>query len=167
MHNDLFVTMDYSLSFSDRQGNTASLNSSASPSISSSASEGNDTIEAEHKVYVSEVFPIIDRSTGPLRQTISNGITRVELDTAIEELQSTLSEFKKINRLALINPFKPIVINPELIVGSQTLLLRSLSYVFATTISVAEATLGLMALMSDTMEKRKANRLWGCGRSSQ
>ncbi|KAK0471132.1 hypothetical protein IW261DRAFT_1513189 [Armillaria novae-zelandiae] len=149
--------------------------------------ERNDTIEAEHKVHISEVLPIIDRSTGPLRQTISNGIevikqslnhinknrwsrnpdmdaqTRTELDKAIEELQSTLGDFKSTNRLALINPFKPILKNPELVVGSQTLPLRSLyvSYVFATTmINVAEATLGLMSLVGDTMEKRKANRLW-------
>ncbi|KAK0186249.1 hypothetical protein F5146DRAFT_1065188 [Armillaria mellea] len=149
--------------------------------------ERNDTIETEHKVHISEVLPIIDRSTGPLRQAISKGIevikqslnhinknrwsrnpdmdaqTRVELDKAIEELQSTLGEFKNTNRLALINPFKPILKNPDLVVGSQTLPLRSLyvSYVFATTmINVAEATLGLMSLVSDTMEKRKANRLW-------
>ncbi|SJK99663.1 uncharacterized protein ARMOST_02971 [Armillaria ostoyae] len=62
--------------------------------------------------------------------------TRVDLDKAIEELQSTLREFKKINRLAQIYLFKPILKNPELIVGSQTLPLRSL-------------------YVSDTMEKRK------------
>ncbi|KAK0199602.1 hypothetical protein DFS33DRAFT_1267811 [Desarmillaria ectypa] len=149
--------------------------------------ERNETIEAEHKVRVSEVLPIIDRSTGPLRQTVSNGIevikrslnhvnqnrwsrnadmdaqTRMELDKAIEGLQSSLDEFKRTNRLALINPFIPILNNPELTEGSQTVPLRSLyvSYVFATTmINVAEATLGLMTLVSDTMEKRKANRLW-------
>ncbi|KAK0493580.1 hypothetical protein EDD18DRAFT_1405386, partial [Armillaria luteobubalina] len=149
--------------------------------------ERNDTIEAEHKVHISEVLPIIDRSTGPLRQTISKGIevikqslnhinrnrwsrnpdmdaqTRMELDKAIEDLQSTLGDFKNTNRLALINPFKPILKNPEIVVGSQTLPLRSLyvSYVFATTmINIAEATLGLMSLVGDTMEKRKANRLW-------
>ncbi|KAG7440200.1 uncharacterized protein BT62DRAFT_1012986 [Guyanagaster necrorhizus] len=149
--------------------------------------ERNETIEAEHKVHVSEVLPIIDRSTGPLRQAISNGIEttkrslnhinqcrwsrnadmdaqmRVGLDKAIEELQSSLGEFKKTNRLALINPFRPILNNRELTQGSQTLPLRSLyvSYVFATTmINVGEASLGLMTLVSDTMEKRKANRLW-------
>ncbi len=87
--------------------------------------------------------------------------TRVELDKGIEELQSTLGEFKKTNRLALIDPFKSILTNPELIVGSQTLLLCSLSYVFATMmINVMEATLGLMTLVCCTTEKRKANRLW-------
>ncbi len=51
--------------------------------------------------------------------------TLVELDNANEELQSTLDEFKKTNRLARINPFKPILKNPKLIIGSQALLLRS------------------------------------------
>lgn len=49
--------------------------------------------------------------------------TRMELHKAIKELQSTLSKFKKTNRLAQISPYKPILDNHELIVGSQALLL--------------------------------------------
>ncbi|SJK99618.1 uncharacterized protein ARMOST_02926 [Armillaria ostoyae] len=79
MHDDLFVTLDYYgfsqfICMSQHLLNTSVLILPPQYPIPAAAIfSDNSTIEAKHKVHVSEVFPIIDHSTGPLRQTISKG----------------------------------------------------------------------------------------------
>ncbi|KAF8921505.1 hypothetical protein CPB85DRAFT_1210427 [Mucidula mucida] len=146
--------------------------------------EMNTVVEEEHKVRILDILPILDESTRELRAACLQGIESIkrsldlvnkgrwrsnpdmvgavrdglESDTAL--LQAAVHAFKEEHRLELLKPFIPIVENHVL---TNALPLRSLyvSYVFGSTmVGVAEATIGLMILVGDTMEKRRKNRLW-------
>ncbi len=146
--------------------------------------EMNTVVEEEHKVRILDILPILDESTRELRAACLQGIESIkrsldlvnkgrwrsnpDMDGAVRDglesdtalLQAAVHAFKEEHRLELLKPFIPIVENHVL---TNALPLRSLyvSYVFGSTmVGVAEATIGLMILVGDTMEKRRKNRLW-------
>lgn len=144
----------------------------------------NQDVEAEHNVRVLDILPILDSSTEELRHACADGletikhtidhinkkrwkrnvdldaVVRKDLDLGTARLHEALRAFKDEHRMQLLAPYMPIVGDDSLM---NALPLRSLyvSYVFGSAIvAVAEATLWIMELVGDTIEKRRSNRLW-------
>ena len=148
----------------------------------------NAAAEAAHSLGLLDVLPLIRRATADLRAACIAGVSAVQafidyinknryargagaaaaehtraLDEAAERLAHALEQFKTSGRLALLEPYKPLLAGADTFDARTRVPLRGLyvGYVFgASLIAVTEAVLALMDGVRATASKRSANRLW-------
>ncbi|KAG7095005.1 hypothetical protein E1B28_005799 [Marasmius oreades] len=149
--------------------------------------QSNANMEDQYNVRITDMLPLLDRSTSALRRACIEGVdcmrrnleninnyrwTRVpsidkalreELDGAIKHLREELTNFKTTDRMILLEPYMSFLNSETLEKDRDSFPVRNLflSYVFGSNlIAVSESTMVLMQLVSRTLAKRDRNRLW-------
>jgi hypothetical protein len=143
--------------------------------------------EAVQNLRMHDMLPIIKEASAALRQVCGEAVACVkialdsindrrwhsdteederiqhDLQESIDQLSTTLAEFKDTKRQAFVDPYMDIIKQARTPKEQEVLPLRFLylSLVFAANLIVfATGTLAFMKLVKDTMAKRKNNRIW-------